>query len=126
VARSGASVLMITQSSSEQNICFVVGTADTRGVVRELEGELQLELMRGDLDRVQSQGDVAIIAVVGAGLMGRPGIASQVFGSLADADINVISIAQGSSEYNLSLVVAHDDVDEGVRAIHRQFGLDRI
>jgi bifunctional aspartokinase / homoserine dehydrogenase 1 len=126
VARSGASVLMITQSSSEQNICFVVRTAEAPAVVTVVEKELELEMMRGEIDHVSSLNEVAIIAIVGAAMKGKPGIAAQVFGALAGADINIISIAQGSSEYNLSLVVQHQDVDEGVRAIHSQFGLDKI
>jgi aspartate kinase len=78
------------------------------------------------IDRIESQDDVAIVAVVGAGMLGHPGIAWRVFGALAEQSINVISIAQGSSEYNLSLVLAQSDADEGVRAIHRQFELDAI
>ena len=126
VARSGASVLMITQSSSEQNICFVVRTIDAPGVVETVERELELELVRGDIDRVNRQDGVAIIAVVGSAMRGKPGIASRVFGAVAEKEINIISIAQGSSEYNLSLVVTQEDGDEGVRAIHEQFELDRI
>jgi aspartate kinase len=126
VARSGASIFMITQSSSEQNICFVVRSAETPAVVREVEKEFELEMMRGDIDHVANQDQVAIIAVVGAGMKGKPGIASRVFGALADRQVSIISIAQGSSEYNLSLVVRQEDVDEGVRAIHRQFELDKI
>jgi len=56
-------------------------------------------------------------------MLGRPGIASEVFSALAEREINVISIAQGSSEYNLSLVVAQADADEAVRAIHDRFQL---
>lgn len=126
VARSGASVLMITQSSSEQSICFVVRTADTPAVVKAVEEELALELMRGNIDSVCKQDEVAIIAVVGSAMRGKPGIAGRVFNALADRNINIISIAQGSSEYNLSLVVIHQDVDEGVRAIHKQFNLHEI
>lgn len=126
VAQSEASVLMITQSSSEQNICFVVRTLDTPAVVRHLEEEFALEIMRGDIDEVDSQQEVAIIAVVGAGMRGQPGIAAQVFGALADEGINIISIAQGSSEYNLSLVVTHEDANQGVQAIHRKFQLDKV
>jgi aspartate kinase len=121
VAHSGTSVLMITQSSSEQSICFVVHTLDAPAVVRQVEEELALEIMRGDIDGVSSEDQVAIVAIVGAGMRGQPGIASDVFGALATQNINIISIAQGSSEYNLSLVLGHDDVNEGVRAIHRQF-----
>lgn len=125
VASSGASILMITQSSSEQSICFVVRTADTGLVVRAVEKELELELLRGDVDGVKRHDGIAIIAVVGGGMRGKPGIAARVFGALADAGINIVSIAQGSSEYNISLVVEQPDADEGVRAIHRQFGLDK-
>ena len=81
--------------------------------------------MRGDVDHVSSQDNVSIIAVVGAGMRGHPGIAARVFGALAKREINIISIAQGSSEYNLSLVVGNGDVDEGVRAIHEQFHLEQ-
>jgi len=126
VARSGASVFMITQSSSEQSICFVVRTADTPAVVKAVEKEFELEMMRTDIDHVNNQDQVAIVAVVGAGMEGKPGIASRVFGALADSNISIISIAQGSSEYNLSMVIKQGDVDEGVHAIHKQFGLDKI
>ncbi len=126
VARSGASVLMITQSSSEQSICFVVRTAEAKSVVAMVEREIELEIMRGELERVVKQDEVAIIAVVGVGMRGRPGIAGRVFSAVAESNINIISIAQGSSEDHLSLVVAHSDVDEGVRAIHRQFQLEQV
>ncbi|MFO7917965.1 MAG: aspartate kinase, monofunctional class [Anaerolineae bacterium] len=126
VARSGTSVLMITQSSSEQHICFVVRSQDRSAVVEEVEDELELELMRGDIEGVHTQDGVAIVAVVGAGMLDQAGIASRVFNALASQEINIISIAQGSSDYNLSLVLDAGDVDEGVRAIHKQFELDRI
>ena len=86
--------------------------------------EDMMEILRGDIDSVINQDQVAIVAIVGAGMRGHPGIASQVFRALAEEDINIISIAQGSSEYNLSLVLTHEDVNGGVRSIHQQFGLD--
>ncbi len=123
VARAGVSILMITQSSSEQSICFEIRGSDSPQVIEALEEEFQLEMMRRDVDRISARHDVAIVAVVGAGMLGRPGIASEVFSALAEREINVISIAQGSSEYNLSLVVAQADADEAVRAIHDRFQL---
>jgi len=114
---------MITQSSSEQSICFEIRRPDSPQVIEALEEEFQLEMMRRDVDRISARHDVAIVAVVGAGMLGRPGIASEVFSALAEREINVISIAQGSSEYNLSLVVAQADADEAVRAIHDRFQL---
>jgi len=123
VARTGASVLMITQSSSEQSICFVVRTLDAPEVISSLKREFELEMLHQDIDDVARRDEASIVAVVGAGMRGRPGIAAQVFGAVADAGINIISIAQGSSEYNLSLVTENGDVDHAVRAIHARFGL---
>ena len=68
---------------------------------------------------------MTIVAVVGAGLRDTPGVAARVFGVLAERNINVISIAQGSSEFNLSLVVRDEDADESLRAIHDAFQLDQ-
>lgn len=123
VAREGINVLMISQSSSEQNICFVIeGGASERGCLA-LEKEFELERMRGNIDRIWSQDRAVIIAIVGAGMKGIPGIAARVFGALGEQDINVISIAMGSSEYNLSILVTEKDADRAVRAIHAGFQL---
>jgi aspartokinase/homoserine dehydrogenase 1 len=123
VARTGTSVLMISQSSSEQSICFVVPTSETAMVLGALQDEMAHELKRRDIERIWSQDDIVILAVVGAGMKGTPGISSRVFGALGAHRINVIAIAQGSSEYNISLVVAHGDGDEAVRRIHEEFKL---
>jgi aspartokinase len=75
------------------------------------------------VDRIWAQDAVAIVAIVGAGIRGTPGIAAKIFGSLGKREINVISIAQGSSEYNISLVVRQGDAHEAMRAIHQEFEL---
>jgi len=121
VAREAINVLMISQSSSEQNICFIVESAQTQPAIAALEKEFELDRLRGNIDRVWAQENIVILAVVGAGMKGTPGIAAKVFGALGMHGINVISIAQGSSEYNLSLVVDERDADEALRAIHSQF-----
>jgi aspartate kinase len=123
VARTGTSVLMISQSSSEQSICFVVPTSDIDQVLAGLKEEMARELERRDIERIWSQDNIVILAVVGAGMKGTPGIASRVFGALGEHRINVVAIAQGSSEYNISLVVAQGDGDEAVRRIHEEFKL---
>jgi len=124
VARTGTSVLMISQSSSEQSICFVVPTREAEHVLVALQAEMARELERRDIERIRSQDGIVILAVVGAGMKGTPGIASRVFGALGARHINVIAIAQGSSEYNISLVVAQGDGDEAVRRIHEEFKLE--
>jgi aspartate kinase len=124
VASQGASVLMISQASSEQSICFVIPTATVSPVIRAIEEEMALELVRRDVDRVWSMDDVVIVTAVGAGMRNTPGIAARIFGALGRANINVIAVAQGSSECSVSLVVAAEDSAEAVRRIHEEVILD--
>jgi aspartate kinase len=120
VARQGASVLMISQASSEQSICFVIPTPTVDAVTKSIQEEMALELTRRDIDEVWSQDDVVIVTVVGAGLRDTPGIAGRVFSALGKSKINVIAIAQGSSEYSISIVVDARDADDAVRKIHTE------
>jgi aspartokinase/homoserine dehydrogenase 1 len=123
VAHEGISVLMISQASSEQSICFIIRQRDSARAIAALERTFELELARHNIDRVSTQSNVAIVTVVGAGMRGTPGIGAKVFGALGQRKINVISVAQGSSEYNLSLVVKQDEAHDAVRAIHQEFEL---
>ncbi len=123
VAQEGISVLMISQSSSEQSICFVVEAQSSQRALQSLERAFEHELARQDIDRIFADEDVVIIAVVGAGIRSTPGVAAKVFGALGRNGVNVISIAQGSSEHNLSLVVAEEDADAAVGYIHQEFEL---
>ncbi len=125
VARTGTSIFMISQSSSEQNICFVIQERNTERVLAMLNDELALDISRRDIDQVTAQKGVGVIAVVGAGMKGTPGISAKVFGALGRNGINVIAIAQGSSEYNISLVVDAKDIRDAVRAIHAEFELGK-
>jgi aspartokinase/homoserine dehydrogenase 1 len=118
VARQGASVLMISQASSEQSICFVIPEVAVGPVVESIEEEMALELTRRDVDRVSSQNDVVIVTAVGAGLRTTPGVAARIFGALGQGAINVIAVAQGSSDCSISLVVSAQDATEAVRQIH--------
>ncbi len=118
VASEGASVLMISQSSSEQSICFVIPTDTAIPVIRAIEEEMVLELARRDIDRVSSVDDVVIVTAVGAGMRNTPGIAARIFGALGRGNINVTAIAQGSSDCSVSLVIAADSAADAVRQIH--------
>ena len=79
-----------------------------------------MELARRDVDRVTSVDDVVIVTAVGAGIRGTPGVAARLFTALAQKDINIIAIAQGSSECSISLVVAADQATEAVRQVHSE------
>ena len=123
VAREGVSVLMISQSSSEQSICFVVPEEATARVLEALRADLTAELARRDIERVDARSPIAIVAVVGAGMRGTPGIAAKTFAALARAGVNIIAIAQGSSEYNISFCIEQPAMPEAVRLIHAEFDL---
>ena len=118
VAHQDTSVLMISQSSSEQSICFVIPTENAKAVIKALEEEMALELIRKDIDRVWALDNVVVLTVIGAGMCETPGVSARIFGALGMADINVIAIAQGSSEYSISMVLAAQDADRAVRQIH--------
>jgi aspartate kinase len=125
VARTDTNILMISQASSEQAICFIVPTPDVPKVVASLEEELALEIERRDFERIKVEDEVVILAAVGAGMKGTPGVSGRLFGSLGKASVNVIAIAQGSSEFNISLVVATGDVEKAICAIHEEFELEK-
>lgn len=120
VASQGASVLMISQASSEQSICFVIPTRTAPPVIRAIEEEMALELTRRDIDRVWVLDNVVIVTAVGSGMRGTPGIAARIFGALGRANINVIAIAQGSSECSISVVVTANDAANAVRQLHKE------
>ncbi len=125
VAEQKVNILMISQASSENNICFVISSSDADRVVRALKTALEFELMRDHIEDISAELSVAIVAAVGEGMKGTPGIAATVFGALGASHVNVIAISQGSSEQNISLVVTERDAPEAVRAIHRAFQLDK-
>lgn len=81
---------------------------------------MSLELYRGDIDRVWAREKVTIVSIIGSGMRETPGVSARIFGALGQAKINVIAIAQGSSEYSISLVVMENDAQEAVRAIHAE------
>jgi bifunctional aspartokinase / homoserine dehydrogenase 1 len=114
----GASVLMISQSSSEQSFCFVVPQDKGHVVKHAIEAELTQEIARGDIDTVDLRDDIVIVTAVGAGMRGTPGVAGRVFSMMGTHRINVLMIAQGSSECSISFVVAESDLKESVVALH--------
>ncbi|MFH1807930.1 MAG: bifunctional aspartate kinase/homoserine dehydrogenase I [Pseudomonadota bacterium] len=122
-ARAGINVLMISQASSEQNISFLVRRDDGKRAREELSQEFELELSRRRIDRIDVKTEVAILAIIGEGMRGTPGISQKLFSALGRARINVLAIAQGSSELNVSVVVAQADLHRAVGAVHTAFGL---
>ncbi|NIM94790.1 MAG: aspartate kinase [Anaerolineales bacterium] len=118
VARTETSVLLISQASSEQSICFIVPQESAPVVVEALTQEFEREIARFDIDQIWSQRDITIITVVGAGMRGTPGIAGRLFSAVGKEGINIIAIAQGSSECSISFTVKSDQCQGTLQAIH--------
>jgi aspartate kinase len=118
VASTGTSVPLITQASSEQSICFAVPSELAPTALSSLEKTFAAEIEDDDIDRVWATEDVSIITVVGAGMRHTPGVSGRVFSILGDHQVNVLAIAQGSSEVSISLVVDAADTENAVRALH--------
>ena len=119
VASTGTSVPLITQASSEQSICFAVPSEVAPFVLNALEKTFVHEIEDEDIDRVWSTDDVSIVTVVGAGMRHTPGVAGRVFSQLGNNGVNVLAIAQGSSEVSISLVVASADTESAVKSLHQ-------
>ncbi len=118
LASANVNVLMISQGSSEANISIVVSREDADKAVDSLKKEFKDEKI---VKTIECNNNVAIIAVVGAGMRGTKGVAARVFRAVADAGVNVLMIAQGSSEVNISFVVLEEDADKAVIALHDEF-----
>jgi bifunctional aspartokinase / homoserine dehydrogenase 1 len=126
VDRERLSVSTIFQASSENSIGFTVPEGEADRAVRAIRSAFTDELSSGLIDNVSARPSMAVIAVVGDGMVGTPGIAARVFNSLASANISVVAIAQGSSERNISFVVAESDATDAARRVHTAFQLSKI
>ncbi len=118
VASTGTSVPLITQASSEQSICFAVPSEAAGQVLDALNEAFSLELAHRDIDRIWATGEVVIITAVGAGMRQTVGVAGRLFSAIGERGVNVIAIAQGSSEVSISLVVEDRDSHAAVEALH--------
>jgi aspartate kinase len=124
-ASAQANVLLISQSSSGNDICFIIDSADAASTVAELRAAFASDLAHKEVEHITVNEDIAIVAVVGERMRGTPGIAGRTFSALGRRGINIIAIAQGSSEYNVSLVIEAELMREVVQALHSEFGLER-
>lgn len=118
IASTGTSVPLISQASSEQSICFAVPAGAADMVVKRIQVEFEREIVRRDIDTVRQSEPVVIISVVGAGMRNIPGVAGKVFSKLGENKVNVIAIAQGSSEVSISFIVSAQDGSRAVQALH--------
>lgn len=120
---SRISVVMISQGSSEHSICSVVRERDAESARSALLAAFARELDGGQVQGVQVVPGISVLAAVGDGMAGKPGVAAQLFAALARARVNIRAIAQGASERNISVAIAAEDATRGLRAAHAAFWL---
>ena len=119
LATAGANIVMISQASSEANISMVIEEKQLEKAETALRSEFPKDLVK----EISNNRDVCVVAVVGAGMAGTPGVAARVFKAMGQAGINVMMISQGSSEHNISFVVASKDAERAVQELHSEFCL---
>ena len=119
----GISVILISQGSSEHSICCAIPGVEAERAARVVAAAFDREIKEGQIQSIQVDRDLAILAVVGDGMAGLPGISGKVFNALGSAGVNVHAIAQGASERNISVVVDGKDATKALRATHSGFYL---
>jgi aspartokinase/homoserine dehydrogenase 1 len=122
-AKVRANVLLISQSSSQNDICFIVASADAKRTVDALREQFAQDLAHHKVEHISLDPLIAIVAVVGENMRGTVGMAGRTFSTLGRENVNIIAIAQGSSESNISFVVEQKDMKKAVLALHHEFGL---
>lgn len=120
LAEANAEVLALSSSSYRQSFCFLVRKEELAGVMKSLESDLALELTHGYLKPIAVDENVGLLALVGEGMRGTPGLAGRLFQAISEQNVNIIAIAQGSSELTISIVVRRDGLERAIQAVHRE------
>jgi len=123
VARANVEVLLLSSSSYRQNFCFLVREEELERTLEALEAALALEFAHHYLEPVHVDRDVGLLAAVGEGMQGKAGLAGRIFTAISRVQVNVIAIAQGSSELTIAVVVRRAGLEKAVRAVHAECGL---
>jgi bifunctional aspartokinase / homoserine dehydrogenase 1 len=118
-----AEVLTLTSSTYRQSFCFLIRLEELERVIEHLEEELAIELAHGYVRPIEVERNVGLLAIVGEGMRGTPGLAGRIFTAISRENINIIAIAQGSSELTIAVVVRKEGLEKAVRAVHAECGL---
>jgi aspartate kinase len=123
LARANVEVLALSSSSYRQSFCVLVRAEELERSLQAIESALALELAHGYLRPVEVDDHVGLLAVVGEGMHGKAGTAGRIFTAISRENVNIIAIAQGSSELTIAIVVAREGLEKAVRAVHAECGL---
>ena len=125
LALANVEILVFTSSSYRQSFCFLIRRQDVAAALEALEANLSIELAHGYLKPIDVDENVGLLAVVGEGMRGTRGLAGRVFTAISREQINIIAIAQGSSELTIGIIVRRDSLDRAVRAVHEECQLGK-
>src|ERR1035438_9668586 len=125
LARVNVEVLELSSSGYRGNFCFLVREEELERAEEALEAARALELARGYVRRPHVDANVGLLAVVGEGMQGKPGLAGRVFTAISNVQVNIIAIAQGASELTIAMEIRRDGLEKAVRAVHAACGLGR-
>ncbi|HEY0056107.1 MAG TPA: bifunctional aspartate kinase/homoserine dehydrogenase I [Pedobacter sp.] len=124
LSREQINIILITQSSSEHSITFAVHPADAVRAKQLIEQEFELELEAKKIECPEIEDNLAALAIVGENMKQTPGISGTLFHALGRNGVNVRAIAQGSSEYNISVIISRSDLEKALNAVHDAFYTD--
>lgn len=125
VKDAGCNVVMISQASSEHSICFAVRGHEAKSAVAALNKRFEKAISAGRISKIICLEECSILAIVGQNMCATPGVSAMLFEALAQSAVNVIAIAQGASEYNITVVVSRKDVNKALQAVHGRFYLSK-
>ncbi len=123
IARANVEIMALSSSSYRQSFCFLVRKEELERTLQALESGLALELAHGYVHPIHVNDEVGLLAVVGEGMQGKPGLAGRIFTAISREEVNIIAIAQGSSELTIAIVVHRDGLEKAVRAVHYECGM---
>ena len=125
LAREAINIILITQGSSEHSISFAIQPKDVRKAIAAIKTEFEYEMNSGYIEEIKKEEELSVIAIIGEYIRYTPGIAGRLFKTLGQNGINVIAIAQGSSELNISVVIREEDEKKALNALHESFFLSQ-
>ena len=121
IHKIGVHVKMITQSSSEYSLCFVVNTEDTEKIVYELKSTFHNEILNNTIQNIDATHKCSILAIIGNKMVDKIGIASRIMTAIANVGVNIKMISQGSSQYNITVLIDESDCTTALQSVHNEF-----
>jgi aspartokinase/homoserine dehydrogenase 1 len=124
LAEHEVNIIMISQASSEQSICFIVRRSQIEPAVNAVKKTFEIELNAGLIQHIEQLENLVVLSVIGSSMRGTIGISGRFFGALGSSGVNVLAISQGSSEKNISIIIAETDKQTALNAVHTAFITD--